>query len=55
MIIQGMKFLLGRVIGLDAIPKEDRDKFLKEVAIPLLKEAVKEAAVEGVKGIAKRK
>ena len=40
MIINLMKLIFGKVIGLDAIPKEKRDAFVKEVAVPILKEAI---------------
>jgi len=44
MIIQVFKLFFGKIIGLDRIPKEKRNKFLKDAAIPLLKEAAVSAA-----------
>lgn len=51
MIIWPFKFLFGKVIGLEKIPKEKRDKFVKEVAVPLLKEAVVSYAKTGGKEV----
>jgi hypothetical protein len=51
MILLPFKFLFGKVIGLEKIPKEKRDKFVKEVAFPLLKDAVVSAVKSGGKEV----
>lgn len=45
------KKFFGKVVGLDQIPQDKKDKFVNEVAVPLLKEAVKSAVASGGKEV----
>jgi len=51
MLVWTLKTFFGKVIGLDLIPKEKRQKFLKEIVIPLAKAAAISAAKSGGKEV----